>query len=551
LALEHRQRAPLRNQHFIVIGTVRQQRTIDRRDHQTTFTLGFLAERNGTGDFRENCRLFRFARFKQVGNARQTTGDVAGLRGFLWDTCDDVTHFHLGSILQTDDRVGRQEVMRRHVGTCEAQLFTVIVDQRYRRAQILTGNRALGRVHDRGAGQTGQFVGLTFDRDALVHTGESHTTRHLGDDRVGVRIPGRNDIAGLDRTLVRHLDGRTVGQLVAFFFAASRIGYRQLTGAADRHPGALVFLDDFQVVQTHLTVGLDLDIVLRGSPRCRTTDVEGTHRQLRARLTDRLRSNNADSFTGVDAVTTGQIAAVADRADTVTGFTGDRRTHEDFVDTHLLEQTDPLLVDHRAGINHHLFGARTHDIPGHDTTQDAIAQRFDDVATGNDRGHAQAVFGAAIGVGDDQILRHVDQTAGQVTRVRGFQRGIGQTFTRTVGRDEVLQNRQTFAEVCGDRRLDDRAVRLRHQAAHTGELTDLGRRAPCARIGVHEHRVERRLALFLAFLIDDRLGRQTLHHRLGNEVVGARPDVDHLVVFLALGHQTRSVLLFDFNHFLI
>src|SRR5690606_26961026 len=430
-------------------------------------------------------------------------------------------------------------------------LFTVIVDQRYRRAQILTGNRALGRVHDRGAGQTGQFVGLTFDRDALFHTGEFHTTRHLGDDRVGVRIPGRNDIAGLDRTLVRHLDGRTVGQLVAFFFAASRIGYRQLTGAADRHPGALVFLDDFQVVQTHLTVGLDLDIVLRGSPRCRTTDVEGTHRQLRARLTDRLRSNNADSFTGVDAVTTGQIAAVADRADTVTGFTGDRRTHEDFVDTHLLEQTDPLLVDHRAGINHHLFGARTHDIPGHDTTQDAIAQRFDDVATGNDRGHAQAVFGAAIGVGDDQILRHVDQTAGQVTRVRGFQRGIGQTFTRTVGRDEVLQNRQTFAEVCGDRRLDDRAVRLRHQAAHTGELTDLGRRAPCARIGVHEHRVERRLALFLAFLVDDRLGRQTLHHRLGNEVVGARPDVDHLVVFLALGHQTRSVLLFDFNHFLI
>jgi hypothetical protein len=44
----------------------------------------------------------------------------------------------------------------------------------------------------------------------------------------------------------------------------------------------------------------------------------------------------------------------------------------------------------------------------------------------------------------------------------------------TVGGDEVLQYVQAFAEVRGDRRFDDRAVRLGHQTAHTGQLTDLG-----------------------------------------------------------------------------
>jgi hypothetical protein len=44
---------------------------------------------------------------------------------------------------------------------------------------------------------------------------------------------------------------------------------------------------------------------------CRAANVEGTHGQLRARLTDRLRRNNADSLAEVDRRTTRQITAVA------------------------------------------------------------------------------------------------------------------------------------------------------------------------------------------------------------------------------------------------
>ena len=80
---------------------------------------------------------------------------------------------------------------------------------------------------------------------------------------------------------------------------------------------------------------------------------------------------------------------------------------------------------------------------------------------------------AAVGLADDHVLRHVDQTAGQVAGIRGLERGIRQALARAVRRDEVLQHVQAFAEVRRDRRLDDFARRLGHQTAHTGELANL------------------------------------------------------------------------------
>ena len=37
--------------------------------------------------------------------------------------------------------------------------------------------------------------------------------------------------------------------------------------------------------------------------------------------------------------------------------------------------------------------------------------------------------------------------------------------------------------------------------------------------------------------------------RLGNQVIGPRPDIDHLVVLLTLGYQAGSVLVFDLLYF--
>ncbi len=155
------------------------------------------------------------------------------------------------------------------------------------------------------------------------------------------------------------------------------------------------------------------------------------------------------------------------------------------------------------------------------------------------------------GFGDHEVLRHVDQTARQVTRVRRLQRRVGQTLAGAVRRDEVLLRVEAFTEVRRDRRLDDRAVRLGHEAAHAGELADLRRATARAGVGHHEDRVERLLLLRLAARIDGIFGAELFHHRLGDVVIGARPDVDHLVVALAVGDETRGILVLDLLHVLV
>ena len=148
-----------------------------------------------------------------------------------------------------------------------------------------------------------------------------------------------------------------------------------------------------------------------------------------------------------------------------------------------------------------LAALRAEDVGGGDAAENALAQRLDHFAAFDQRLHRHAVRRAAIVFGHDEVLRHVDQAAREVARVRRLQRRVGQTLARAVRRDEVLQHVQAFAEVRRDRRLDDRAVGLRHQAAHAGELPDLRRRAARARVGHHVDRVERLLHDLLALRV--------------------------------------------------
>ena len=222
-------------------------------------------------------------------------------------------------------------------------------------------------------------------------------TRHFGDDRVSVRIPGRHDLAGFDGIAIADRDHGAVRNLVALTLATELVDHAQFAGARYRDPVTLLVMHGLQVVQTRRALALHFHRVGGSRTRCRTTDVERTHRQLRARFTDRLRSNDADRFTHVDAMTTRQVAAVTLRAHAIAGLAGDRRTDLDLIDAFLLQQLDQLLVDQRAGRqNHDRIVARLHHIVGHHAAEHALAQTFDDIAAFDDRIHHQAIDRAAI-----------------------------------------------------------------------------------------------------------------------------------------------------------
>ena len=159
-----------------------------------------------------------------------------------------------------------------------------------------------------------------------------------------------------------------------------------------------------------------------------------------------------------------------------------------------------------------------------------------------DRADDDAVDRAAIIFVDDHVLRRVDELAGEVAGVRGLERGIGKTLAGAVRGDEVFQHGETFAEVRNDRALDDFAGGLGHEAAHAGELLDLV--AVTARAGIdhEEHGVE-----FLAAIVV----LEGAEHDVGDFFAGVGPDVDDLVVALAVGDGAGAVLLLDHGDLLV
>ena len=92
---------------------------------------------------------------------------------------------------------------------------------------------------------------------------------------------------------------------------------------------------------------------------------------------------------------------------------------------------------------------------------------------------------------DNDILGNIDETTGQISRVGSPQCRIGQTFTGTMGRCEVIQYRQAFPEICLDGQVDDSARRVSHQATHTSNLTNLLFITTGTGVSHHEDGVER------------------------------------------------------------
>ena len=233
-----------------------------------------------------------------------------------------------------------------------------------------------------------------------------------------------------------------------------------------------------------------------------------------------------------------QVASVAHDANAAPRLAGEHRANLHPLDTGSLNRARQIFGDLLVDVDHDLAFVVLDLLERH-AAHDTVAQRLDNLAGFDDTGDENSVHRAAVVFADDHVLRDVNQTARQVTRVGGLQRRIGQTLAGAVRRDEVFEHRQPFTEVRRDRGLDDFARRLRHQSAHSGELTDLLFRSAGAGIGHDVNRIE------LAFLV------ALLHlakHFIGDFFRDGRPDFDDLVVAFAVGDGAVQILLLHGDH---
>src|SRR5690554_32319 len=518
-------------------------------DDQALLALGVFPERNRTRNFGQHAGILGRTGFEELGHARQTPGNVAGLLRFLRNTRQDLTHLHVLAVAHGDQGANGERDVHGVLGTGNLDLFARLVDQLDLRAHHGLATARLGRDHHEGR-KTGDLVELTGNGHAFLDVLEAYAAVVFRHDRAGQGIPRCQALTSLDDVAIAHRNGGTVRYLVALTLATVVVENDDLARTGNGHTLTLGVGDIAQADgKAHRTGRLRFDRACRGGTRGRTTNVERTHRQLRARFADRLGGDHTHGFTAVDHGAAAEVAAIAVCAQTMAGFAGQRCANLDFVDAQRIDELDAVFVQQRTGLDGGFLGVGIDDVDGSHAAQNAVAQRFDDFAAFHQGLHGVTLRGAAIVFGNDQVLRDVDQTASEVTRVRCLERRIGQTLTRTVRRDEVLQYVQPFAEVGGNGRFDDRAIGLGHEATHAGQLTDLRRRTPGAGVGHHVDGVERFLAHFFAKAVDDRFGRQLFHHGLADAVAGLAPDVDNVVVAFLRGNETRGVLLVDFLHF--
>ena len=141
-----------------------------------------------------------------------------------------------------------------------------------------------------------------------------------------------------------------------------------------------LLLDELDVVELDRALVARLERALLGTNLTDATDVERTHRELRTRLTDRLRRDDADRLADVDHVAASEVTAVAQRADAAAGLASEHRADLHAVDTGVVDDLDVVLGDLRVRRDEHFARVRVDDVLEHDATEDAVAEALDDLA---------------------------------------------------------------------------------------------------------------------------------------------------------------------------
>ena len=317
------------------------------------------------------------------------------------------------------------------------------------------GARGRAPVGDDALGDARRLVDLLGHRGAFDQVLEADDAVDLGENGTGERIPLSDPLAALDLVALVDLESRAVLHAMHRALGSAAIVDDDRDVARHRHQIAVGVAREVAVADLNLAVEVRLDERLIGKLR-RAANVEGAHGELGARLADRLRRDDADRLAHVDRRAARKIASVAGGADAVGRLAGQHGADLHLLDAGRGDRRHVFFDDHPAGFDDHVSVEVAQRL-GRRAPENAGRERGHYRARIDDRAHADAALRSAIGHGDDRILRHVDETAGQVAGVGGLQRGVREALAGAMGRVEVFENRQAFLEVGDDRALDDLA----------------------------------------------------------------------------------------------
>ena len=172
--------------------------------------------------------------------------------------------------------------------------------------------------------------------------------------------------------------------------------------------------------------------------------MNGAHRELRTRLADGLRGDDAHRGTDVHRTPRGEVPTVALLAHAVLALAGEQRTQSDLLEAGGHETLEVVTtLDVATGGDEHLTVGR-HDVVEHATADEV---KVDPALAGLDEVVGHELVGTAVLFANDDILGDVDQAAREVTGVGCVRRRVDQALASAVRGDEVLQGLEALAEV--------------------------------------------------------------------------------------------------------
>ena len=234
-------------------------------------------------DFGDDRGFLGLARFEELDDARQTSGDVLGFAGFARNLGQDAAR-------DRPLRIVHPEVGFRRKQVALDDLPLVVLDDDLRLVFLVR------RFGDDLAHQAGVLVALFLHRDAVEDVLEDDGAAELGQDGEGVGIPFHQHLAGLDFLAFLDLEDGAVRDGVALLLAPGFVGDDQRAVAVHDHQVAVPVGHVLDVEELDDAFVLGFFGRLLVSPARRAADVERSHRQLRAGLADRLGGDHAHRF---------------------------------------------------------------------------------------------------------------------------------------------------------------------------------------------------------------------------------------------------------------
>ena len=272
--------------------------------------------------------------------------------------------------------------------------------------------------------QTCNFIKVFFHCHTFDDITKSNGTLNLSKNGIGIRIPFYQRLSLLNFLTITDFQLRSIHNRKSLFFstgfilnhkASISIHYNDFARLVFQGPEPHILNDS----PTFSVQSCLLNHSTRGS-----TNMEGSHRQLRARLTYRLRCNNTHRFTNLNPLKRCHVATVTLNTNTLFRLTGQAGTHFNFFNTGIFNSGNRVFLDQTIGFRQNVSSERIDHIFKNSSPQNSFTQRLNNFAGLNQRNSIDAFQCATIFLLNNHVLRNINQTTREVTGICGFERGI-------------------------------------------------------------------------------------------------------------------------------